>query len=1052
MQFQKALAAVVLLLAPLAAASAQQAMTISGHVTSGGAPLAGALIRLEDLNIERIADANGRYSLIVSGANVRGQLVRLTARGQDRRIRYVPETASMRLSGGSLVQDFDLKVSTDVPLAVTPADDASPATRAEAGGLPRSDALEMADIAGAAGISSALAGRFTGVDVATSSVLGGSTSIDYRGPRSLLGSAQPLFVVDGVPVDNTVFTTSAQRYGAGGFDYGSPIQDIDLANVATVRWLSGPDAVAAFGGRAANGVVIVTMRNGSEALGTTISASQQYTTEKTLQLPLFQNQYGQGLGGQFQFFDGRGGGINDNADQSWGPALDGRPVAQASYIEPRRPDVRLFQEHASNVSSFFAAGRTINTTLGLQRSGGMGSFRIFAGNRDTKGVTQRNSLVRRNGAALFTLRPAPRLSLAGSASITETKQDNASGTGFNETNPYSQFTRMGRQVDVDVLRTRRRDATGKSQISWNYAGHNNPHFAVLDNTNGSTRSHKMGNLSGTVALAPWLTGTVRAGIDDYSDARRFTVAPDWFGGFPFFAGPGDFSKGGSQTDDISLSQKAVSARLDAARPLDRGSRLVFAIGADYTTRREQVQTSGVDSAANVPASGAPASARIPSPLLWTSQSHLAGVFGEVGVLVGDAGLLKGTLRTEQTSLASPHSATTLYPSVSGVLNLVRSAPSERRTLSSATLHASFSRSGSDYTPYAVETMYSRRPLLGSIAPTGASSVSVDANLAPETTNAIEVGTDLSFFTRRMELGLRVYREATTGVILPIVASGTGPSIARNAGEISNQGIEGQLALHVGDVKTGTAWDFAANASANSNQVDKISGTTSPLGPTLWGLSVEAREGAPFGVLMGRKYLRDASGALLLRGGVPLPDSLKGAVQLGSAPPRFIVGLRNAFRYRWATVSVLADGRIGGSYFSGTKFWGGYSGSLQETAFRPDSGLLIGGTDVATQQPNTKHVTTEQYYHALGAIQEPWVYSATYFKLREARLGVTVPTRSRSVPFESLSVSLVARNLRTWTTNDGVDPESVLSSSRFPGIEMGQLPTVKSVGVQVTVTP
>ena len=184
----------IALLAPCTLASAQQAMTISGHVTARGAPLAGAVVRLEELNIERITDANGRYGLIVSGASVRGQSVRLTARGEDRRIRYAPRTVSITLDGGSIVQDFDLQVIADVPLAVTSPEPNAPVPPTVTSAPPRSDALEIVDLAGAVSLSSALVGRFPGVHVATSSVLGGSVSIDYRGPRSLLGSAQPLFV------------------------------------------------------------------------------------------------------------------------------------------------------------------------------------------------------------------------------------------------------------------------------------------------------------------------------------------------------------------------------------------------------------------------------------------------------------------------------------------------------------------------------------------------------------------------------------------------------------------------------------------------------------------------------------------------------------------------------------------------------------------------------------------------------------------------------------------------------------------------------------------
>src|SRR5262249_45926868 len=159
------------------------------------------------------------------------------------------------------------------------------------------------------------------------------------GPRSILGSNQPLFVVDGLPIDNTVFASSAARFGSGGFDYGSPVADLDLSDVASIVVLSPAEASAAFGSRGANGVIVVSTKNGSEGSRFAISARAQTLNASYLRLPSFQNQYGQGLDGKFQFFNGRGGGVNDAVDQSWGPALDGRAVSQASYTEASRPDV-----------------------------------------------------------------------------------------------------------------------------------------------------------------------------------------------------------------------------------------------------------------------------------------------------------------------------------------------------------------------------------------------------------------------------------------------------------------------------------------------------------------------------------------------------------------------------------------------------------------------------------------------------------------------------------------------------------------------------------------
>jgi hypothetical protein len=193
--------------------------------------------------------------------------------------------------------------------------------------------------------------------------------------------------------------------------------------------------------------------------------------------------------------------------------------------------------------------------------------------------------------------------------------------------------------------------------------------------------------------------------------------------------------------------------------------------------------------------------------------------------------------------------------------------------------------------------------------------------------------------------------------------------------------------------------------------------------------------------------------LILSQGRPLPDTLTGAKVLGTTAPSWTGGMTNTIRYGWLEMSALLSARMGGKVFSATNLWGATSGSLAETAFRPDTGLLITGIDAATGAANTKHVTTEDYYHALRAIPERWVYDANVVKLREARLSATFPLHS--VPgfrTQTVRTSLIGRNLLMWTKAPNIDAETALSASSFQGFELGQLPTTRSLGLQITITP
>ena len=159
--------------------------------------------------------------------------------------------------------------------------------------------------------------------------------------------------------------------------------------------------------------------------------------------------------------------------------------------------------------------------------------------------------------------------------------------------------------------------------------------------------------------------------------------------------------------------------------------------------------------------------------------------------------------------------------------------------------------------------------------------------------------------------------------------------------------------------------------------------------------------------------------------------------MGNGLPDWVFGVSNTLHYGWLSLSVLVDGHVGGSVFSATNLWGDYAGTLVATAYRPDSGLLIQGIDVATGKANADHVATQDYYHALAAIQEPWVYSATYAKLREVRLTFALPPRylGEALPFQSVRASFLARNVYLWAKAPNIDPETAFGATPFYGVEM-----------------
>jgi hypothetical protein len=328
---------------------------------------------------------------------------------------------------------------------------------------------------------------------------------------------------------------------------------------------------------------------------------------------------------------------------------------------------------------------------------------------------------------------------------------------------------------------------------------------------------------------------------------------------------------------------------------------------------------------------------------------------------------------------------------------------------------------------------------------------------PETTDGWEAGAMLESLGGRLTADITYYNERRSHELLRIdVPPSSGfTSALVSGGEITNRGIEVQTTAALLRGRT-VAWDLGINFAANRNQVRSLYGGLGSvsLGPPLWGLTVEARNGSALGTLVGFGFLRDsATGELLLRNGLPLPDTVQGRRALGTAVPRWTGGLTSTVRYRALELSVLVDAHVGGKIFSAMNLWGAYSGTLAETAFRPDSGLLLTGIDVQTRQANATHVTTEAYYHSLLPIQERWVYDATFAKLREARLTFTFqPPLGVFARGSMMRASIIGRNLFLWSKAPNIDPETTLGTSSFQGVELGQLPSVRSIGLQLSIAP
>lgn len=915
-------------------------------------------------------------------------------------------------------------------------------------------------------VVSSLQGKVAGLNVTNAGPQGGSARIVIRGANSITGNNQPLFIVDGVPIDNS----APRNTGYGGIDYGNVAQDINPNDIEAVSVLKGPNAAALYGSRAANGAIVITTKSGKNVRGLGISATQDVFFDTPLRLPDYQNQFGQGFGGEFEYVDGNYGGVNDGADESWGPKLDaGFMIPQ--FFSDGQP--APWVSHPDNVRNFFETGRTLNTNVRLATGTDKANVALSVTRLDQNGITPGFDLGRTTLAMNGGINLTDRLSANASVSYVNQDGHNRPGTGYDDANPMMQFIWFGRQVDIDRLRDYK-DANGQ-MISWNYSYHPNPFWVAYTATNEDNRDRIFGNASVRYKFNNWLTAQARSGTDWYNTARDWNIPGGTFGVYAGRLGESVGDQGGFENEGLFRQETNTDLLLTADRYLTDDLSLTINTGANHRTNEYRNNYTWVRSLISPGIYAVSNAAETPYVRDYRENKEVNSVYADAQFGFRDYLFLNVTGRNDWSSTLPDGNNSYFYPSISGSFVFSDAIPSLRTSaLSLGKVRASWTRVGNDADPYQLQTVYNGQIPFNGIPGYSLDNTIANAKLKPESTDAWEFGTDLAFLENRLSLGLTYYNKETSDQIIPIQVSPTSGFTRQvvNAGRISNKGFEAALSAIPVRLDNGFEWEVAANYAHNSSKVEELTGDlqTVVLG-TYWSLNVEARKGEPYGALFGNGYLKDSAGHVIVNGdGLPRRDPVRQV--LGNYNPDWVGSLRNTLRYKNLDLSVMVDTKQGGQLFSVTQMFGRYTGVLQETATgrctydEPVGGMPVCDATTGIVVPNSVKITEagdtvandiaisgEDYWHSLYGIHEAHIYDASFVKLRELRVGYAVPvTLAKRIGVTGLNVAVVGRNLWLHSAVPNIDPETGFDASNVQGIEFGQLPTPKSLGFTVSVTP
>ena len=1038
--------------APLAL-SAQEATNVTGTVTSSQAPIENVAVSIPELRIGGYTDQAGKYR-ITAPATATGRTVVLIAR----RVGYTPDSARVTLSGGTVVQDLELRTQATQLTSVVVMGIGQARPKAEMGTASQTVSTSDLNVTKTQNLVQQLQGKVSGVQITGSGTPGGSVNFVIRGQNTFASNNQPLFIVDGVPVSN------ANRGGGlgNGYDYGNAISDINPEDVESMTILKGPNAAAIYGSRAQNGAVVITTKKGAASAGKVrTDASVLYTFEYPGRIPDFQNKYGQGSGGEFGFVDGAGSGLNDGLDQSYGPKLDGRLIHQFTD----GPDTSVkspWIAHPDNVKDFFNTGHTLSSTVGVSGGGERANARMSVGVDNTDGYVPNNTFQKTTGLLTGNLQVSPKLSTTASLGYTRSNGRNRPGTGYNNSILEGYFW-FGRQVDVNALRDWQKGGAANGgpsnrEFNWNYNYHNNPFYIQEASNLTDTRDRFKLQAAANYKFLDWLTGNLQTG----SDIFRFGIDQRFPSAFLNTSYVNPSYQGGLLLVGDYENENNTSVSLNADRNLIEDVHLTAMVGGNL--RRETFNTTSTVTTGLIQAGTYNVSNAAITPTLGQALNRRAtnSVYGSASATYRGFWTIEGTARNDVSSTLPKGNNSYFYPSVASSLVLTEAFPALKNDiLSFFKVRGGWAQVGNDTDPYRLVTTYQGNSnKFGGRSQFTLSDQLLEPNLKPEITRSTEFGVESGFMDGRASLDLSFYDKRTVNQIYLVPVSPTSGYSQKllNAGEMQNKGWEALITLEPIQ-RQNFDWTANLNFSQNRNKVVSLAGGVDRIviGNGLFrDVRLEATVGKPYGAIWGYGYARNDAGKIITSGGIPVPTDT--FIYQGSIQPRWVGGITNQFRYKAFTLGASLDLHRGGKIMSYTNYVGDYSGVLKHSLRGREvdwdnPGIIVDGVDETTGQANTTRVTSEAYFQGLFQNIEPYVYDASYTKLRELRLGYEVPSAwAERFRVSGMSLALVGRNLFLWTDVPNIDPEFAYSSDNFQGIEYALPGNTRSFGINLRITP
>lgn len=1058
---------------------AAQVTTVRGIVTTeeDGEPVIGASVIVKGTSLGTVTDVNGRFELSGFPPSATRLLISYISL-MAKEVAIAPQVSVTLKSDTHLLDEV---VVTALGIS----------REKKALGYTAQEVKQNALVQGKDNnLLNSLSGKIAGVRITNTQGDVGSSRIVIRGETSIAGENQPLFIVDGIPVDNSQLNARSS-----GRDFKNAIADLNPEDIKTLTVLKGPNAAALYGARAAHGAIVITTKGGDKrqkGIGITLHSSTQVSFVATL--PEFQNLFGQGAGGRFSYVDGKGAGVNDGVDESWGPRLDiGLLIPQ--FDSPLDADgnrvATPWVSHPNNVRDYFRMGISTNNGISVARGDDKYQFRVGYNYEKQVSIVPDAGTNKTNislntdyhlakwivvgATANYIVYTAP--SLPGSAT--------PSGSNVRSNSPMLQFLWFGRQVDTNSLKA---DYTR----NWNSSYYDNPFWSASYNTQSQERHRLIGDLHAEFRLTDGLHVRFRTSTDWYNDRRKSKVK---------WGSAGAGSPYGSYAEDAyTVKENNTEVLATYIKQLNKNWGIDALLG--FNVRNKQYENN-YQAAPRLAVADLYTLTNSRDPLTSSNDFYRLrqyGLYGSIQLDYRRWAFLNITGRNDWSSTLPVDNNSYFYPSVTASVLLSEAFGWRSKAVNYLKIRGGWSQVGADANPYQLATVFTSETAFNGNPLQSSSTIGMNSNLKPENTSSIEAGFEAAFWDNRLYLDFTYYKTDSRNQILKLATTAASgyTSQVRNAGHIRNRGYEIQLGAVPIQTSKGFRWNLDLNYGANSSKVVKLDDEGLITSYQLYssGIQILASVGEAYGTLFGTSYVRDANGNVVVDAN-GLPKISTTNKTLGKFTPDWTGGISNTFSYRSLSLSFLIDASVGGSIFSNTNKTGKYTGVLANTLSGRDAehgglwyytdamgnnvrlsespsysvssdglyyaqvngqstrvyqdGIMVEGVTESGSK-NEEVVSAEKYYHRIYSIAEANVYDASYVKLREVALSYRLPRLwTQKLHLQEASVTLTGRNLWTiYKSVPNIDPESALTTGNAQGVEAYSLPTTRSFGVNLSV--